>query len=383
MSKSVYINKIAAFLPNQPVENEEMERILGQVGSRPSRARKLILRSNKIKKRYYAIDRETLEPNYTVAELAAEAIRKLESDSFQLSDIECMVCSTTMADQTMPNHGVMVHGELGNPSCEVISTSGVCVCGATALKYAYLSIAAGDSTVAVSSAADAPSSLMTAKHFDVEKEEKVELLESKPEIAFEKDFLRWMLSDGAGAMLLSDKPNQNEKISLKIDWIDVYSYANEMSACMYAGAIKNDDGSLTGWRNFDAHSKERADCMTVTQDVKQLNEFVLKYTLEEPLKTSIRKRSLKTSDYDYFLPHFSSGYFEDKVAQSLESIGFSIEKEKWFTNLFEKGNTGSASIYIILEELFNCGKLNKGEKILCYVPESGRFSTAFIQLTVV
>lgn len=211
MSKSVYINKITSFLPNEPVENGDMERILGQVGPRPSRARKLILRSNKIKKRYYAIDRETLRPNYTVAELAAEAIRKLEGDSFQLSDIECMVCSTTMADQTMPNHGVMVHGELGNPSCEVISTSGVCVCGATALKYAYLSIAAGDSTVAVSSAADAPSSLMTAKHFDVENEEKVELLESKPEIAFEKDFLRWMLSDGAGAMMLSDTPNQNEK----------------------------------------------------------------------------------------------------------------------------------------------------------------------------
>lgn len=156
-----------------------------------------------------------------------------------------------------------------------------------------------------------------------------------------------------------------------------------MSACMYAGATKNADGSLTGWRNFDAQSKERADCMTVTQDVKQLNEFVLKYTLEEPLKQSIHKRGLNTSDYDYFLPHFSSGYFEDKVAQSLESIDFSIEKEKWFTNLFDKGNTGSASIYIILEELFNSGKLNKGEKILCYVPESGRFSTAFIQLTVV
>jgi 3-oxoacyl-[acyl-carrier-protein] synthase-3 len=31
-------------------------------------------------------------------------------------------------------------------------------------------------------------------------------LEKQPELAFEKDFLRWMLSDGAGAVLLENKP---------------------------------------------------------------------------------------------------------------------------------------------------------------------------------
>ncbi|MEJ2437642.1 MAG: 3-oxoacyl-[acyl-carrier-protein] synthase III C-terminal domain-containing protein, partial [Sulfurovaceae bacterium] len=60
-----------------------------------------------------------------------------------------------------------------------------------------------------------------------------------------------------------------------------------------------------------------------------------------------------------------------------------IPQEKWFTNLTSKGNTGSASIYIILDEIFNSDRLKKGEKILCYVPESGRFSTAFILLEVV
>ncbi|MEJ2527710.1 MAG: 3-oxoacyl-[acyl-carrier-protein] synthase III C-terminal domain-containing protein, partial [Sulfurovaceae bacterium] len=67
----------------------------------------------------------------------------------------------------------------------------------------------------------------------------------------------------------------------------------------------------------------------------------------------------------------------------LEKIGFAIPQEKWFTNLTSKGNTGSASIYIILDEIFNSDRLKKGEKILCYVPESGRFSTAFILLEVV
>jgi 3-oxoacyl-[acyl-carrier-protein] synthase-3 len=67
----------------------------------------------------------------------------------------------------------------------------------------------------------------------------------------------------------------------------------------------------------------------------------------------------------------------------LVETNFEIPYEKWFTNLITHGNTGSASIYIMLEELFNSNRLIKGQKILCYIPESGRFSTAFMSLEVV
>jgi 3-oxoacyl-[acyl-carrier-protein] synthase-3 len=60
-----------------------------------------------------------------------------------------------------------------------------------------------------------------------------------------------------------------------------------------------------------------------------------------------------------------------------------ISYEKWFTNLAYKGNTGSASIYVMMEELFHSDKLKEGQKMLCFIPESGRFSVAYILLTVV
>jgi len=85
----------------------------------------------------------------------------------------------------------------------------------------------------------------------------------------------------------------------------------------------------------------------------------------------------------YFLPHYSSGYFRDRLYQGMLEAECDIPQERWFTNLSTKGNTGSASIYIILEELFHSGQLNIGDTLLCYVPESGRFSTAFMQLRVV
>ena len=64
-------------------------------------------------------------------------------------------------------------------------------------------------------------------------------------------------------------------------------------------------------------------------------------------------------------------------------IGFSIPQERWFSNLATKGNTGSASIYIMLEELFHSGRLTEGDAILCMIPESGRFSVAYMLLKVV
>jgi len=67
----------------------------------------------------------------------------------------------------------------------------------------------------------------------------------------------------------------------------------------------------------------------------------------------------------------------------MDEKGFHIPYERWFTNLTTKGNTGSASIYIMLEELFHSDKLNKGDKILCFIPESGRFSICYMLLTVV
>ena len=51
------------------------------------------------------------------------------------------------------------------------------------------------------------------------------------------------------------------------------------------------------------------------------------------------------------------------------------------TNLYIRGNTGGASISLMLNELFNSDKLQPGQKIFGCVPKSGRFTTAYMMLT--
>lgn len=381
MATPVFINRISACLPHEPVDNEQMEARLGMVGGKPSRARKLVLRRNGIQQRHYVIDPLSGEPSMSNAQLSAEAIRGLAGSDFTLDDLQCLVASTSSPDQVMPGHGVMVHGELGNPPCEVATTAGICLCGMTALKYAWMSVASGQSGNAVACGSEVASAMMHARNFNAEYESRLDELEKHPEIAFEKDFLRWMLSDGAGAVLLQDSPNQ-QGLSLRIDWLDILSFADRMPACMYAGA-EMEDGALRGWSHYDADERARQSVMAVKQDVKLLNDNIVKYTVEEALRRIMARRELRVADIDWFLPHYSSEFFRERLAVGLTNVGLPIPQERWFTNLTSKGNTGAASIFIILEELFNGGRLRSGQKLLCYVPESGRFSSAFMHLTVV
>ena len=380
MTGNAYITNIASFLPGAPVSNDDMESILGIVGARPSRARRMVLRSNGIVSRHYVIDPATGEPTHTNAALAAEAIRRLQNEAFSIDQMDLLACGTAVADQLMPSHASMVHGELRTRPVETVATAGVCLAGISALKYAFMAVKSGESKHAVASASELPSSMMRARCFGAEIESKVADLEDRPEIAFEKDFLRWMLSDGAGAMLVEPAPAARG-LSLRIDWILERSYAGETDACMYAGAEKQDSGKLRGWLDHTPQEWLGHSIFAVKQDVKQLNANVIHYTVERTLQAVQQCKGLKADDVDWFVPHYSSQYFRDKVFAGMQRVGFEIPYERWFTNLTTKGNTGAAAIYIMLDELFHSGRITRGQRVLCYIPESGRMSSAFMHLT--
>lgn len=380
---SVYINDLAVFMPNQPVANDQMEEILGMVNQLPSRTRRIILRNNKIQTRYYAIDPATGQSTHSNAELSAAAVRRLKPyDNFAIADIECLCCGTSTPDQMIPGHAPMVHGELGGRCCEVLSAAGVCTSGMSALKYAWMNVAMGLSGNAVATGSELASSYTRAQMCGDVDPKKAEQLEGQPILSFEADFLRWMLSDGAGAAFLSDQPSK-QGISLRIDWIDLLSYAHELETCMYAGADKLADGSLRGWREHPtiAAAVENSTFL-IKQDVKLLNREIITVAVERALTQLITKHDLQAETIDWFLPHYSSEYFRGDLYERMEKVGFTIPLERWFTNLSSNGNTGSASIYIMLAELFHSGKLKKGDNILCFIPESGRFSMCYMHLTV-
>lgn len=375
--KDVYITKIAKFLPNDPIDNDHMEEKLGVIDGRASKARRIVLRNNRIKQRYYAIDANG-NVTHNNAQLTAAAVEALCDADFAKEDIELLSCGTSSPDQILPSHTAMVHGFLKNGNLEINSPSGACCSGMNALKYGFLSVKTGQVNNAVCAGSERTSSWMRSDVFENEVAH-LKTLEDNPILGFNKEFLRWMLSDGAGAVALESEPNGEHP--LKIEWMEGFSYAYEMETCMYAGGDKLEDGNLKAWSEYPADVWGEKALFAMKQDTRLLGDHILVKGVDS-LKQAMQKHHIGPEDIDYYLPHISSYYFKENLFDELKKQGVEISWDKWFLNLEHVGNVGAASIYIMLEELVKSEKLKKGDKILLHVPESARFAYTYAYLTV-
>lgn len=372
-SNHVYITSLGHFLPGSPIGNDDMEDYLGRIHGKPSRFKNKILQNNGIKQRYYAINKkqETVHQN---SEMAAEAIREtLNRSAVRASEIDFLAAATSQGDLALPGFASQVHAASGVPACEVATYHGVCSSGMMALKGAYHQVSDGHKRNALACASEFPSRLFKASRYEAQGADSLPL---------DVEFLRWMLSDGAGAVLMQSKPAE-QGLSLRVEWITLRSHANDHPVCMYAGVNKTRDHKLSAswldFPSFEAASQEGA--LNLKQDVRLLDDMV-KLGVKEYFQL-IDEGRFTPADIDWFVCHYSSEIFKGQILDLMIQGGGAITEERWFSNLATKGNTGCASIYIMLEELFHSGKLREGQRLLCMVPESGRFITSFMLLTVV
>lgn len=377
MDKSAYINKIASYLPNSPINNEEMEDYIGLIGGKPSRVRSIVLRQNGIKTRYYGLDKEH-KITHSNAQLAKEAVEGLFMNKAIPTDVTLLACGTSTPDQLLPSHASMVHGELGNFPMEIFSSAGVCLTSLQALKICYSNILAGLHEKAVCVASELTSPALVSKFYDPEYEVTHNSLDKDPYMAFEKDFMRFMLSDGAGAVLVQDHPEGDHP--LKIEWIEMTSYANELPTCMFMASELQPDGCLKSWKEYTPEEIKERGVLVGKQDIRQLKKHIIRYWVNH-IETVLSKHNVKAEEIDYVIPHVSSMFFYEKLNDEIAARGITLTKEKWFTNLISVGNIGSAAIYVALDELIRTKEIKQGQKILLLVPESGRFSYGTVLLT--
>ncbi len=370
--KDVYINAFGTYLPGDPVENSQIEAHLGLAGGNKSRNRAFVLRQNKIKTRYYGLDNEG-KPFESNAGMAAKAVRDaVENSEVSLNDITALSTSTTIADQLLPGLAAHVQADLGIGPIEIASMQSVCASFTMALKNAYMQIKAGEHKCAAVTGSEFASRYLKASFY-----ENTHYFKEHGAIQMDADFLRFTLSDGAGAAILEDKPNEHG-LSLKVRWIDERSYSHQFETCMNGGI--DEEGKYWGDYSSPAEA-EKHGALILYQDFNLLKKMM-------PVWVShyidlIDEGKITVSEVDHVCCHYSAHSIKLEAQELIRQTGAMIDEDKWFTNLYSKGNTGSASMLIMLEELFNNGTLKKGDSILCHVPESGRCLNSFIMLEVV
>ena len=368
--QNVYITGCGSFLPGEPVSNEMIDAYIAPLNSLSNRIKERILKDNGIQTRHYGIDAEG-NTSYSAAQLAAEAIKdSLSHAGIDLSDITMLISGTSGGDVLAPGMGNMLQGELKAPPMETHSHHGICAAGMAALKNAANFIDNGSHQQAVVCAVEFPSRLFKKSRF----------APLEYNIDFDAHFLRWMLSDGAGACVLSSAADGSQDFAFKIDWIHMKSFSGDYPVCMQLGKHKNN--SETSFMDYASFAEAEAHGALALRQNTRLLPQLFEVAVHE-YSELVHNGYVDPNTVDHFLCHYSSEKLGGVVDELMSNAGLSIDRNKWFSNLKHCGNTGSASIFIMLAEFVRNKRLYPGERIFCFVPESGRFTVSYMMLTVV
>ena len=374
--RDAFITAAGAFLPGPPIANDAIEDHIGRVGGRDSLFGRRALRWNGVQTRHYALDASGQATGSNAGMCAAAVSAALDAAGLERSDLTFLAAATTQGDLLVPGHAAAVHGELGGPPLEIASFQSVCGSSLMAAKSAWLQVRAGEHEVAAACAGE-----FSSRWFRPAFYEGTALVDAKGRLNAEADFLRFTLSDGAGAVILEPTPRP-DAISLKVEYIDLVSLAGSFESCMWAGAREDERSDLTAaWSHAGPVAAHAAGAVALLQDFELLKR-VIRAWVGEYLKAVDRGR-IVPAEVDWLLCHYSAESLKAELVSLLEQTAGMIPLEKWFSNLPTVGNIGSASIWVMLEAFLKSGRLKRGQKVLCVVPESGRAFVGFMMLEAV
>ncbi|HCJ49086.1 MAG TPA: hypothetical protein DHW40_07140 [Microbacterium sp.] len=365
---AAYITGFGRYLPGEPVDNDGIVQRLGGDDPVTTRIRRRVLDANGIRQRHYALD-EHGEPTELNEELAVKALRAaLDDRGIRAEDLRMLATATTIGDVLVPGFASMVHGRLGGGPMQLLSASGVCASSLAALDAAVSKIKLGDHPRAAVVGSELASRSLRQRRYDGIR------------AGMDSHFLRWMLSDGAGAVVVEFQPHPS-RISLRVDWVRHVSLAHQHDVCMRAGMDGPSAEVGTTWQDVPVDEAAAAGMFLLRQDVSMLDDLAGAglAQFEELVDIGL----VDVGHLDHVVCHYSTNAFRDLAFDGLRRRVPTLDTDRWFSNLETCGNTGSASIFIALEEAFRTGRFSPGETILLAVPESGRFSFAFAHLTVV
>ena len=366
----VYLQSAGYFMPGAPVTNEQMDAYIAPLNRMSSRIQRRILAENGIRQRYYAIDTEGATV-FSNAQLAAHAIRDcLQRGGSDLGQVSLLASGSSGGDTLMPGFANMIQGELAAPPMETISVHGICAAGVSAIQAAAQGIELGAHRTALAVASEMPSRLFKRSRFAAR----------GYETDFDSHFLRWMLSDGAGALLLSDGAAMpgGPGLQLKLKWVHQRAFSGDYPVCMQLGLTED---RQRGHLDFGSWAEaEAAGALSLRQDIRLL-PHLFDIGIHEYARL-VHEGWVEPQKIDHFLCHYSSEKFIPVVEDLMAKAGLAIPRERWYSNLAWRGNTGAASILIMLAEFMQTRTLEVGQQIFCYVPESGRFMAAYMLLEV-
>lgn len=271
--------------------------------------------------RHIAKDMDNADMAYNAARNAVEDAR------IEASKIGLIIVATSTPDYAFPNQASLVQEKLKAVNAMCFDVSAACSGFITALDIAASMLKAGSYKYALVIGSEKMSEIVNWKDRSV----------------------CVLFGDGAGAVVLKAVDNNTEDVTGALvgherGIIDSNIYNDGTGASV-----------LTGGRRFsDSCSTD----IFIHMDGQEVFKFAVK-SVPTAIETLLHNNNMDINEVDKFILHQANVRIIESVAKRLKA-----DKDKFPVNLNEYGNTSSASIPILLDELNRNGSLKQGEKLV-------------------
>jgi 3-oxoacyl-[acyl-carrier-protein] synthase-3 len=249
-------------------------------------------------------------------DLATEAANKaIEDAGLKATDIDYIICSNVVNEYITPALSCIVQGAIG-ARCAAIDINGACSGFIYALDMADDRIRSGKARNVLVIAAEEPTRM----------------------VDWEDRALCVLFGDGAGAVVVSEGDGLIGSRLTTDCKIDCLHYVRRLEPTPY---ITKEEYSAPMYMNGKEVFKTAV--LSSSRDIKVL----------------LDKAGLKPTDIKYYILHQANMRIIEAIASWLK-----MDLSHFPTNVERCGNTSSASIALLLDELARDGKLQRGDKIL-------------------
>ncbi len=305
-------HSIGAYVPSKILTNADLEKMVDT-------SNEWILKRTGISERHIA------ETDECTSDMAAKASKlAIERAGLENSDIDLVVCATVTPDYfNMPATACIISDKLGIKNVQAFDISAACSGFVYALSVAKAFIESG-----------------MKKHVLIIGAEKFSSI-----VDYTDRGTCILFGDGAGAAIISATEDKSEAL------IDVHasadgSYADFLMTpapgCVNPVSQKVVDEGL----NF------------VTMKGNETFKLAVK-TLTKDVKDILAKNEIASEDIPHFVPHQANYRIIKAVGDSLK-----MKEEQVVLTVGKYGNTSAASIPMAINDIWESGRLKKGELML-------------------
>lgn len=315
--KGIKILGTGSFMPSAVVSNDDFAKFLDT-------SNEWIYTRTGIRERFYSTDKM----NFQMAAAAAE--NALENSGVDPKEIDLIILSSCSPDFFYPNTACMVQSIIGAENAACIDVNTACTGFISALDMARRYLCTGDCGKV----------LIVASEF----------------LSRMQDFTDrtscFLFGDGAGAVVVeaADKPFYSV-IGAKGDMLDAL-----YCRIQYSGQIP-----MEGFDGYDKDIKDKLNTPAKNKYLQMDGKAVYRFAVDAMANSFARvceKAGVNSGDIDILIPHQANIRIIQAALKSMD-----IPDEKVYINLDKHGNTSSACIPTILDDMNRNGKLKAGDRM--------------------